>query len=63
MRYAHLAPEAFKDDYGRLGAADIVGGEATVVEITRPLSLQLAHAPVNVTFGFVVQRDPSLVAA
>jgi integrase len=35
MRYAHLAPEAFKDDYGRLGAADIVGGEATVVEITR----------------------------
>jgi integrase len=35
MRYAHLAPEAFKDDYGRFGAADIVGGDATVVEITR----------------------------
>jgi integrase len=34
MRYAHLAPEAFKDDYGRFGAADVFGG-GTVVEITR----------------------------
>jgi integrase len=35
MRYAHLAPEAFREDYGRLGAAEIVVGDATVVEIRR----------------------------
>ncbi len=34
MRYAHLAPEAFKDDYGRLGAAALPDG-AIVVELAR----------------------------
>jgi integrase len=34
MRYAHLAPEAFKDDYGRLG--DVVAlGDAEVVSLRR----------------------------
>ena len=36
MRYAHLAPDAFRDDYGRLGTA-IAVGEADVIELTRNL--------------------------
>jgi integrase len=34
MRYAHLAPDAFKDDYGRLGP-DIPTAEAGVVDLMR----------------------------
>lgn len=33
MRYAHLAPDAFKEDYGRLGAFVDVGTTAAVVEL------------------------------
>lgn len=32
MRYAHLAPDAFKEDYGRLGTT-IAGGDAEVVPL------------------------------
>lgn len=32
MRYAHLAPDAFKDDYARLGT-QVASGEAEVVEL------------------------------
>jgi integrase len=34
MRYAHLTPDAFKDDYGRLGTPVAVG-EAMVIELKR----------------------------
>jgi integrase len=34
MRYAHLAPDAFNDDYGRLGT-EIAAGDAVVVELNR----------------------------
>ena len=34
MRYAHLAPDAFKDDYGRLGGG-VPGEVADVVELRR----------------------------
>jgi integrase len=36
MRYAHLAPDAFKDDYARLGT-DVPVREADVVELVRKL--------------------------
>jgi hypothetical protein len=32
MRYAHLAPEAFREDYGRLGGA-LPTGDANVIAI------------------------------
>lgn len=34
MRYAHLAPDAFAADYGRLGTAVVVG-EAEIIELKR----------------------------
>ena len=34
MRYAHLAPDAFAGDYGRLGSAVAVG-DAEIVELKR----------------------------
>jgi integrase len=43
MRYAHLAPDAFKDDYGRLGAPiAVAGGEVVELKKQAPVALPAA---------------------